>query len=657
MKTKTTEFKERVKLEGNPLAQGQFNPYLLLTALAVIVFIGYGNSLTNEFVFDDHSLIYQGKVNNFNEFLQRLTSSYRPLRTVSYSLDFAIWGENPFGFHLTNVLIHLANTIMVFVLARTITSRLRMAFVAALVFAVHPIQTDAVTYISGRRDVLFTLFYLISFYAYLKYKRDGKLSYGFAFPIFWGLSLATKEMAASLPLVIFLWNYCELYEKAEGSRYSTVVQTLKRTLRRDRWLYLSLLIAAIGYIYFMVFVQTSSGRVQAGEINFWGGSLFATIQTSIRIHTWYLKQLVFPTPIAQYLGAFEPSTTAFEVRFILSAIVITVVLSAGLLAIRRHRIIGFTILSYFAMLAPVSQIIPHHELLADHYLYSPMVCFALFVAYLFDMWIGHRYDLAKASYVVLATVILVLMVLTIRRNRDWENDLTLWQATYRSVPQSPRAAYNLGGLLQRTNPQRAEQLLQQSITTDPDFEFGYLALARLYLNQKRAVEAEETAIRGIELLDSGRGSFISRNRPLLKSQLTVVLAGVEWEKGNPRKAETIMLEAIKIYPVGDEAYLGLANFYRAADRLKEQEILRQGAANTPRNFVLLARLASVSLELGRVDESLQSLKQLSGLDPRGNECARATPFLQAMKNTATKTSAQDSLLQAIQGVEVLCRRR
>jgi tetratricopeptide (TPR) repeat protein len=320
-------------------------------------------------------------------------------------------------------------------------------------------------------------------------------------------------------------------------------------------------------------------------------------------------------------------------------------------------LIGFTILSFFAMLAPVSQIIPHHELLADHYLYLPMVSFALLIGFLFDMWVGHRNELAKASYVVLATVILALMVSTIRRNRDWENDLTLWQATYRSVPQSSRAAYNLGGLLQRTNPQRAEQLLQQSITTDPDFEFGYLALARLFLNQKRASEAEETALRGIELLDSGRGSFISRNQPLLKSQLTVVLAGVEWEKGNPRKAENIMLEAIRIYPLSDEAYLGLANFYRVADRLKEQEILRQGASITPRNYVLLARLASVNLELGRVNESLQSLKQLSGMDPRGSECAKATPFLQAMKTAATKTSAQGLILQAIQGVEEQCRRR
>src|SRR5205085_7967194 len=102
-----------------------------------------------------------------------LAASYRPLRDISHAFDFAMWGENAAGFHLTNVLIHLSNTLLVFALIRRLAGDLGVAFVAALVFAVHPIQTDAVTYISGRRDILFSLFYLLSFYCYLNYRARG----------------------------------------------------------------------------------------------------------------------------------------------------------------------------------------------------------------------------------------------------------------------------------------------------------------------------------------------------------------------------------------------------------------------------------------------------------------------------------------------------
>jgi protein O-mannosyl-transferase len=101
-----------------------------------------------------------------------LLSSYRPLRDITYAIDFAVWGQNRYGFHLTNILIHAANVLVVFTLVRRLTKDLISATLASLIFAVHPIQTDAVTYISGRRDVLFTLFYLSAFHCYLSYYRS-----------------------------------------------------------------------------------------------------------------------------------------------------------------------------------------------------------------------------------------------------------------------------------------------------------------------------------------------------------------------------------------------------------------------------------------------------------------------------------------------------
>lgn len=656
-KPKTTRTKERAK-ESKSASPATDARVYCIAALLFAVFVCYANSLTNEFVFDDHSLVFQGRADDAADLWRIATSSYRPLRTLSYAFDFAIWGDKPFGFHLTNLLIHAANTILVFVLLRQFALRNATAFLAAVIFAVHPIQTDAVTYISGRRDVLFTLFYLLAFAAYLKFQKSRAPAYLLAFLVSWGLSLMSKEMAASLPLVIFLWNFCDLHQPEDGdARLKRFGITVKKTLARDKWLYLALAVAAAGYAWYMIFIRLSSGRVSGERISFWGGSLFATVLTSLRIHAWYVKQLFLPTPIAQYLGAFEPSTTLADGRVWLAAVVVCAILTAGVLALRRNRLLAFGIFSFFAFLAPVSQLIPHHELLADHYLYLPMMSFALVISLLAQQVIAAYPGAQKVSYAVLAIALLTLAGLTIQRNREWKNDLTLWQATYQSVPESPRAAYNLGGLLQRSNPERAEQLIKQSVTADPDFEFGYLTLARLYLNQKRLAEAEETARQGLALLDSGRGSFIARNKPQLQSQFTLILSGVEWERANMQKAEALMIEAVQIFPANAEAHLGLASFYRGKDRSKVVETLQRAVAANPQSFPLGARLAEALLEENRLEEAEAALRQLTTLTPNQGDCARAATSFQAMRTAVSKNLGLSRLNQAIQQAEARCPNR
>src|SRR5205085_5094731 len=134
----------------------------------------------------------------------------------------------------------------------------QVALIAALVFAVHPIQTDAVTYISGRRDILFSLFYLASFHCYLSYKERGSRRYFGLFVGCWALSLMAKEMAASLPAFVFVWNFCDAWGEQQGAWPRRLWGAARAALRRDRWLYLALAVAVIGYAWYMVFVKRGS---------------------------------------------------------------------------------------------------------------------------------------------------------------------------------------------------------------------------------------------------------------------------------------------------------------------------------------------------------------------------------------------------------------
>jgi hypothetical protein len=450
----------------------------------------------NDFVFDDIYLITVNKqIQSIN--LPLLLSSYRPIRDISYAIDFAFWGQNPFGFHLTNTIIHATNVLLVFSLVLRLTKDLASATITALIFAIHPIQTDSVTYISGRRDELFTTFYILAFHSYLTYYRDrwaGKAVVCFLlFLLLWLLSLLSKEMAVSLPILIFVWHFCDAWDQRAGSLPRRAWQAFKISFNRDKWFWLVLSLSGIAFTAYWVVVKGASRRIGLGRFEYWGGSFYLNMLTVIRVHAWYLKQLVFPTPIAQYLGAFEISESLFDWRFFLSLLVVGGILVYGFLELNRDKLMAFAIFSYFVFLLPVSQLIPHHELLADHYLYLPVMSFGLFVSLLLKRIANSGAISHKALYVMSGIVVIVLAVMTIMQNRTWKDERTLWSSNYKAVPTSPRAALNLGNTYQDSDPQKAEELFKQALALKPTPAIEatlYDRLAVVLMNQRKFDESE-----------------------------------------------------------------------------------------------------------------------------------------------------------------------
>lgn len=631
--------------------------YMIAGALALAVIICYANSLGNGFVFDDQYLVLvYSRPRRFSHLLQMLIHSYRPVRNLSYILDFTVWGANPFGFHLTNVLIHAANTVLVFFLVRRFQLNTTLSMLAALIFAVHPIQADAVAYVSGRRDVLFTLFYLAAFYAYLTYRSSKSRIYFALFGVAWAFSLMSKEMAVSLPLIIFLWNFSELWEAETGSWVSRSLKAAREAFKRDRWLYLVLAVAALAFTWYLIFVRYASGRADNEGLHYWGGSFFANALTVVRVHAWYLKQLIYPTPIAQYFGAFPVSTSLLDWRVIVSLGVVGTAVVAGFALLKRNRLMAFAVLSYFAMLLPVSQIIPHHELLADHYLYLPMMSFGLFVALLVNEFAVRAGTARQVAYATVAVFVVALAVMTIIRNRDWKDELSVWEANYKAVPESPRASYNLGSLYAKRDPQKAEALLKQSIASDPNFEPAYLALARLYVTQKRTVEAEELITRGIALASAEGRSYILRNPPLLRSQFTTVLAAAKWEEGDKLATERFLQRAVSIYPQNVSAHEALANLYRDQDRAKEEESLNQAVAAVPTAYEIRARLASLLIEYKKHDEALIHLQSMLTISPDEDDCRKARPYI-TKAGAAISIMEQRAIAQTLASLEQQCAGR
>ena len=623
--------------------------------LVVVVFICYANSLGNDFVFDDVFLVpTYSRVRNLSQLVQTLLDSYRPVRNISYAIDFLLWGLRPFGFHLTNVLIHAANAVMLFLLIRRFSEKLSTAAVAALIFAVHPIQTDSVSYVSGRRDVLFTLFYLAAFHAYLSYRAKESRTWFVLFLCFWGLSLMSKEMAVSLPLVIFLWNVCDGWGEVTGSWLRRFIQSSKRALIKDKWLYALLGAATLGFGVYAIFIQRASGRAIGSSVEYWGGSVYATLLTVARVHAWYLKQLVYPTPIAQYFGAFDISTSLLDWRVVGAIALVGGVLIAGAVSLKKEKLIAFAVFSYFAALAPVSQIIPHHELMADHYLYLPIASFGLLVALVVNRVAQKGRQPRLIAYGVVGIFIVAFAGITVSRNNDWKDELSVWEANYKSVPNSPRASYNLGGLYLVKNPEKAESLLKASIASDPTFEPAYLALAKLYVTRKRIPEAEDLIQRGLDLIGTRTRSFVLRNPSLLRSQFTTTLAAAKWEEGDREATERLLLEAVNIYPANMSPYEALANLYHNSDRDKEEGVLRQAVSVNPLAFEVRVRLAALAVEDKRYDEALSALREVLDLYPTESACREARPYLARIKAGIPKSMEQRLLADTVELVFQQC---
>lgn len=636
---------------------------LLVLGLATISILVYLNSLGNGFVFDDHDLVLDNRLLRGVANIPRvLAYTYRPIRDISYIFDFALWGENPLGFHLTNTVIHAVNTVLVFLLMRRITGARVTAALAAAIFAVHPIQTDAVAYVSGRRDVLFATFYIASFFSYIESKRRRSWGLFALFLILWALSLMTKEMAASLPLVILVWNFCHSWRDQAAGWWRKLGSSAGQALAADKWLYALLAIAAGGYAFLMVFVRHASVRASADQFDYWGGSFYHSTLTVVRVHAWYLKQLILPTPVAQYFGAFEISTSILDWRVLLSLVVISGVVAAAFYLIPRRPLISFGILSYFAMLIPVSQLIPHHELVADHYLYLPIMSFGLVVALGVDEVARRVPRFAKLAYATIAALLVTASVLTVLRNRDWKDEFTVWSANYAAVPNSPRAAFNLGAEYLNRNPKKAEELFRRSLEIDPTYAPTYTALAQLYLSQNRLGECEQLISNGLALPDSRIRSFITRSPERFRSQLTTALAAVKGKQGDQRRGEELLKEAIRLYPANPDPYMFLSTVvYHGKDRASEIDILVRSVGQNPYVYGVLERLTTLLVEDKRYDEAIPFLEQMLRLVPQDfyahyemgqiyrtkGDCATSAAHLNAARAVASKQEERQTVQDAL----------
>jgi tetratricopeptide (TPR) repeat protein len=613
-----------------------FNGYQALAAvlLAAVGFIIYSNTLNSPFVFDDIITIEDNSSIRMTEFSVRNIvtgaigySKNRPISMLSFAFNYYFGRYNVVGYHLVNILIHIANGVLLFFLleiTRTIYSRQRsvplklepftvtsLSFCTALLWLAHPVQTQSVTYIVQRMNSMGAMFYILALFLYAK----GRLAHLSANQVtdnqsanerqnkhwhhyyFWHLgcalaavfALGSKESTVSLPFFIFLYEWY-FFQNLN-------IIWLKKSLK-----YIAVIVVLFGLIAFIFLGSEPLVKLKAlrdfSEGQFTMGQ---RLLTQTRVVVYYLSLLGYPHPSRLNLdydfplsySLMNPSATLLSLTVIIGLIILGVYLA------KKERLISFSILWFFGNLVIESSVIPL-ALIFEHRLYLPSM-----LLFLIPVTLGHRYiKLIWLRAGVFCLVIVVLCVWTYQRNRVWENDLSLWADVVKKSPNKVRSQLNLG--LALANRDRLDEAIShylKSIQLDPNYAYAYNNL-------------------GVALKEQGKlNEAIQYYRQALQIDPTYVeainnLAGALEKQGQTREAAEYYRRAIELNPKNDKVHTNMGHVLVEQGKLDEAiEHYRKALQLNPNSAETLLNWGDALAKQGKTDQAINHFHKALQIDP------------------------------------------
>jgi tetratricopeptide (TPR) repeat protein len=601
---------------------------LLLAALAA-----YSSSFSGPFVYDDLQSIPE------NPTLRQLwppwealsppaggaTVGGRPVLNVSFALNYALGGAAVGGYHVGNLLIHVLAGLTLFGLVRRTLqlprlaadfagAALPVAFVTAALWTLHPLQTEAVTYMVQRAESLMGLCFLLTLYGFVaaaQAERPAKfqmLSIAAC-----ALGMGTKEVMASAPLLVLLFDR------------TFVAGSVGAAWRARRGYYAGL--AATWLL--LAWLVLGNGGNRGGSIGFgigvsWWDHTLTQFEAVVR----YLWLSAWPHPLVFDYGATWAKSTAEVLGY---AAIVLPLLAGTLVALRRNHPLGFLGAWFFVILAPTSLMPGPTQMIVEHRLYLPLAAVTVLAAAGAHRAGGRR---VLAGLLVAACA---LGVLTFRRNQDYRSDLVLWQDTVAKRPDNPVAHDNLGAALSaRGHSREALAEFETTLRLDPNHPEGNINLAEALSSAGRPKEALPYLLRALPL---------AFNHPALQLNLGTTLDRL----GRTREAIIYYERALRMKPELAEAQNNLGDVYLrlgrpdlARPRIEEALRLKPGYPEAHYN------LAFVLAATGHLPEATAEFEIGHRLQP-GNALARhswATALTAAGRKTEAAAEFETALRMA-----------
>jgi hypothetical protein len=442
----------------------------------------FAGSFHGGFLYDDSiTILGNPHLDHWRTFIGHLDHMVRPVLYATFFTDRSLFGVNPVGYHLLNLLLHLGSGLLVYrIIAHAVVEMsTSVPFWTALLFLIHPITTETVTYVSGRASGLMAFFYLLTLLLYVKgyEEKEGtklrRLCLSGAVASF-GLSIGSKETAVTLPVILLFWD--ALIGRPSGTNLRTAI-----LFRHSPFWVVLLLAAAWAWSHprYMALAQFSL-TIRP----FWDHLLS-------QVHVVAYAFLLFFTPSNQNfdhdLPVFHSLTQS---PLPLDLLLVSGLAAASIVSARRLPLVAFGLIWFFAQLLPTT-VIPRNDLLSERNLYLPSIGLSLAIVVLgwrltqWLMTILQRPALVRFVSVALAmTLVFVLCVFTYQRNLLYQDRLLLWSDAVRKSPLKARPHNNLGyAYALRDDWDRAIEEFRTAARLDPDFVLAQENLRDAYLHR------------------------------------------------------------------------------------------------------------------------------------------------------------------------------
>ncbi|MEW6201393.1 MAG: tetratricopeptide repeat protein [bacterium] len=618
-------------------------PFLIISIISIV---SYWNSLHVPFLYDDKAVIVETRAvtqygawkylfsrEYFHQFRER---TYRPVTSFSIWMGYKMSHFNSLGWHLANLKWHIIASFFVYLISASLLGT-GGGLAAGALFAAHPVHTEAVTLVSNREELLCALFLFAALYLHQlsgASRRGAETAdrrgaetppYRYVWPALSFVSLVlamfSKEMAASFPIIVFLYNFLFNEEKSMAMR-------IRRSIP-----------SALAYsTVVLLFLALRWGPLRnvEGETSYPGGSFSTAMFTMAHAFLIYMRLLVLPIHLcADYVVPFSGSIANPQTLAGLLLLAALLVFSVSMA--RRTPVLSFAFLFLPVSLLPVSNLIPFGAIMAERYLYIPSFSLCLAAGYL--------YERARLPGVLkMCVTILLLGVLvfgTVHRNNVWQSDRSLWQDTVRCAPRSAKAHHNLGnaylsegnysaaigeyrkayecaspeapieagklyfniGLAYRMTGEarKAVGWFRESLSAKPDFLASYYNLAASLAEDGKSEEGFEVLEKAVQREPQNpRSHYVTGNMHLKygKNRESLVQAVYHFKK------------AIEFAPEWAEAYGSLGVAYKQlGDNFSALRMLERAARLDPTSPIVWENMAEIYRRLGRMDDMRRCIKE------------------------------------------------
>jgi tetratricopeptide (TPR) repeat protein len=569
--------------------------YICLT-LAVATLVVFWPAVHHDFInFDDglyvtdqplvkRGLTFEGVLWAFSNFD---ASNWHPVTWMSHMLDCTVFRMFPGGHHLTNVVLHALNAVLLFLLLQRMTGTAWRSAIVAGLFAWHPLHVESVAWVSERKDMLSTLFMILTLWAYVRYaEKPGWIRYGLIL-VWFALGLMSKAMLVTLPLALLLLDYWPLERLQWRTSKSAEPDTPWQAQPGPRLgpllaekLPLFAMATAVGVV--TILAQKQSGALQTLQ----AVPLWSRVANAITVYVAYLGKafwpvdLAIPYPLPTHLALGE---------VLLPAGILTAISLAAFLSLRQAQYLAVGWCWYMVTLLPVIGLIQvGAQAMADRYTYLPFIGLSMALVWIAATW-SARWRIGQVTVgVTTCAVLLACLGSTREQLLYWRNSVTLFQNTIRVTRNNPGAHNNLGIALSDQG-RSAEAIAQycEALRLKTNFLKARYNLSLEYIHQGQATQA---------IAQLHETLWLNPSEPPAHNNLGLLLAQQE------RYSEAIshFTAAVKLRPDYAKAHLNLAEALtkqgRIPEALRHYRVATYLWPDWPEALIAFARILATSPE-------------------------------------------------------------